>query len=218
MSCDTPAPDPQPHARSRVAGWITVLVFAVLTSGCVHARDFRAPPERITPKSAYAETRRLRVDAGLLSPDTQDFVVDTSLTVAAVRGRLDFSTNLAHASIGVLSTQSKLTAYDGQWYALGGRVGLTYLNPRTLWLLPSKLRRELGSFHLVSVPIELWNSFPINQWFGVHLGLSYRASPSHNRHAMFPKHLQRSICYFCLSKPRKYLCGKKQGFDGVQSE
>jgi hypothetical protein len=55
-------------------------------------------------------------------------------------------------------------------------VGLTYLNPRTLYVLPADLCRELGGFHLLSIPIELWHSFPICRWFAAHLGMSYRAS------------------------------------------
>jgi hypothetical protein len=50
------------------------------------------------------------------------------------------------------------------------------LNPRTLYVLPPTLRRELGGFQLLSVPIELWHSFPINEWFAAHLGMSYRGS------------------------------------------
>jgi hypothetical protein len=164
-------------SRSRVVselGLVATLV-ASLAGGCVHARDFRSPYERITPHSAYAEAARIRVDTDLLASDSQRFLVNLGLTVAAVRGRLDFSANLAQGSFGVVSVGSKFTVYDGRYYGLGGRVSLTYLNPRTFWFLPEDLRRKLGTFNLATVPLELWNSFPVTRWFGFHLGVGYRA-------------------------------------------
>ncbi len=149
---------------------------ASLAGACVHARDFHSVEERITPKSAYAEAARVRVDAGLLEPEIQRFAVNLGLTAAAIPGRLDFSINLAHAMIGVASVGSKFNIYEGRHYALGGRVGLTYLNPRTFWFLPRDLRRKLGAVHLATVPLELWNSVPVTRWFGLHLGLGYRAA------------------------------------------
>ena len=152
------------------------MVVATLASGCVHVRDFRAPSERITPNTAYAEHSRVRVDADLLAADPHTFVLNLGLTVAAIRSRLDFAVNLAHGALGVVNLQSKFTIIDSRWYALGGRVGIIYANPRTFYVLPRALRRELGGFHLVSAPVELWHSFPINRWFAAHLGMSYRAT------------------------------------------
>jgi hypothetical protein len=142
----------------------------------VHARDFRAASERITPHTAYAEHARVRVDTDLLASDPHLFLLNLGLTVAAIRERLDVSINLAHGLLGVVNVQSKFTLIDSRWYALGGRVGMLYANPRTIYVLPAELRRELGGFHLVSAPIELWHSFPINRWFAAHLGMSYRGS------------------------------------------
>ncbi|NJK32758.1 MAG: hypothetical protein HC927_10300 [Deltaproteobacteria bacterium] len=159
------------HALARV--WVIALA---LTCACVHPRNFRSPRERLTTRSAYAETARVRLDVGLLEVDSQPFVVNLGVTVAALPSRLDLSINLAHGLAGIASLQSKFTLYDSRWYALGGRVGLTYMNPRTLWFLPKDLRRELGGVHLLSAPIELWNSFPLLPWFGFHLGVGYRAT------------------------------------------
>jgi hypothetical protein len=142
----------------------------------VHERDFRAPGERITPHTAYAEHARVRVDTDLLAADPHQFVVNLGLTVAAIRERLDFSINLAHALLGIVNLQSKFTLIDSRFYALGGRVGLVYANPRTFYVLPSELRRELGDIHMLSAPLELWHSFPVCSWFAAHLGMSYRAS------------------------------------------
>jgi hypothetical protein len=155
---------------------LATLSLAASTGACVHPRDFRSPAERITSHTAYAEHSRVRVDAELLAPDTQNFVANIGVRVAAIRDRLDFSVNLAHGAIGVVSVQSQFNVYDSRWYAIGGRVGVTYLNPRTFWMLPNGLRQELGSFNLASVPVELWQSFPITWWFGFHLGMSYRNS------------------------------------------
>ncbi len=152
------------------------LVALALACACVHPRDSRSPRERITPHTAYAETARVRLDVDLLASETQTFVVNLGLTVAPVRGRLDLSVNLAHAAAGIVSLQSKLTFLDSRWYALGGRVGFTYLNPRTFWFLPGDLRQELGGFHLVSAPLELWHSFPITSYLGLHLGMGYQAT------------------------------------------
>lgn len=153
-----------------------LVVAAALASGCVPARNFRDPSERITTSTAYAEHARVRVDADLLAADPHLFVINAGVTVAAIRKRLDFAVNLAHGALGVVNLQSKFTLVDSRWYALGGRVGIIYLNPRTLYVLPPELRRELGGFHLTSAPIELWHSFPINRWFAAHLGMSYRAT------------------------------------------
>lgn len=142
----------------------------------MYARNFADPGQRITPHTAYAEHARVRVDTDLLAADPHVFVVNLGLTVAAIRDRLDVSINLAHGVFGVVNLQSKFTILDSRWYALGGRVGLVYLNPRTLYVLPTELRRELGGFHLLSTPIELWHSFPIHRWFAAHLGMSYRAT------------------------------------------
>lgn len=154
----------------------SLLALLLLTSGCVHARNFQSPGERITAHTAYAESRRVRVDVDLLSADAQQFVANVGVRVAAVRGRLDFGLNLAHGALGVVSADSKLTFVDRRWFGLGGRVGLTYVNPKSIWLLPPALRAELGSFNLLSVPIELWASFPIVHWFAVHVGISYQSS------------------------------------------
>ncbi|PRQ05440.1 hypothetical protein ENSA5_02610 [Enhygromyxa salina] len=152
---------------------LLVSVLAQLTA-CVHARDFRAADERMTPHSAYAEHARVRLDLELLGPEPYNFVLNTGVTVAAVPDRLDLSLNLAHAGIGALSFQSKFTLVDSRWFGLGGRVGLTYVNPRTFWFLPRDLREVLGSFNLMSVPVELWTSYPVARWVVFHLGLSYR--------------------------------------------
>jgi hypothetical protein len=151
-----------------------LLAWVLLTSGCVYARNFQSPSERINPHTAYAEHRRARVDADLLSADGQQFVANVGLRVAAVRSRLDFGINLAHGAIGVVSTDSKFTVVDRRWFGLGGRVGLTYVNPKSIWVLPPALRDALGSFNLLSVPVELWTSFPLAHWFAFHLGLSYQ--------------------------------------------
>lgn len=139
-------------------------------------RDFRAPSERITPNTAYAEHARVRLDTGLLAADPHMFLFNLGLTVAAIRGRLDFSANLGHGALGIVNLQSKFTIVDTRWYGLGGRVGFVYANPRTFYVLPSELRHKLGGFHLISAPIELWHSFPINDWFAAHLGMSYRVT------------------------------------------
>ncbi len=151
-------------------------VLAALSSACVHARNFQDPRERITRHTAYAEQARVRLDTDLLAAEPQRFVANLGVTVAAVRGHLDFSANLAHGAVGVVNLQSKFTVLDTRWYGLGGRVGLTYLNPRSFYFLPRPLRRKLGRFNLASVPIELWQSFPINTWFGADLGMGYRAT------------------------------------------
>lgn len=147
---------------------------AMISAACVHPRNFRAPNERMTPHTAYAEHARARVDVDLLGVDVQRLALNAGVTVAAVRSRLDFSLNLAHGAAGVASVQSKFTMVDTRWYGLGGRVGLTYLTPRTMWFLPKDLRLELGTFNMLSVPIELWSSFPIAYWFAFHLGLGYQ--------------------------------------------
>jgi hypothetical protein len=162
--------------RGRVPQLTRLVLAAALASGCVTSRDFRAPSERITPNTAYAEHARVRVDTDVLAADPHIFLFNLGLTIAAIRGRLDFSANLAHGALGVVNLQSKFTLIDTRWYGLGGRVGFVYANPRTLYVLPPELRRELGSFHLISAPIELWHSFPINEWFAAHLGMSYRGT------------------------------------------
>lgn len=151
-----------------------MLALVLLIGGCVHARNFQAPAQRMTPHTAYAESRRVRIDADLLSSDSQQFVLDVGIRVAAVRGRLDFGLNLAHGAIGMISADTKFTFVDSRCFGLGGRVGLTYLNPKTIWFLPPTLREALGSFNLLSVPIELWTSFPIVHWFAFHVGMSYQ--------------------------------------------
>lgn len=128
----------------------------------------------MTSNSAYAEHARVRVNTDLLATDTQRFVANVGVRVTAIRDHLDFSLNLAHGAIGVVSVQSKFTFFDSRWYAIGGRISFTYLNPRTFWMLPKPIRRQLGTFNIASTPIELWQSFPITGWFGFHLGMGYR--------------------------------------------
>ena len=151
-----------------------LLAALALASACVHPRDFQAPGERLTRSTAYAEQARVRVDTDLLAPDAQRFVANLGVTVAAVPRHLDFSVNLLHAAIGAVAVQSKFTVLDTRGYGLGGRVGLTYTTPATFYFLPRSLRQTLGSFHLLSTPIELWQSFPVARWFAGHLGLGYR--------------------------------------------
>lgn len=151
----------------------SLLLPLVLTS-CVHVRDYHSAEERITDNTAYTEHARVRIDAGLLEPDMQSFVVDVGVTTAVIRDRLSFGINLAHAAIGVVSIDSNFTAVDTRWYALGGRVAFTYLNPRSFWFLPRDLRLELGAFNAAVVPVELWNSFPVARWLTLNLGLAYR--------------------------------------------
>ncbi|GEM_PF-5515923 len=149
---------------------------AMTTLACVHPRDFRSPVERVTEHSAYTEHARVRLSTDLLASEPQQLIANLGLTATPVRSRLSFSLNLAHATFGILSVRSKFTFYESRWYAIGGLVGFSYLNPQTLWVLPKTLRQELGTFNLASAPIELWQSFPINHWFGLHLGMSYRSA------------------------------------------
>ena len=140
----------------------------------MHPRNFHAPGGRVTDESAYAEHERVRVDVELLGADSHAFVANVGVGVTAIRDRLDVSVNLAHAAIGVVSLESKFTIVDRYRGALGGRVGLTYVNPSAFYFLPPELREQLGGFNLVSAPIELWATIPAARWLGVNLGLGYR--------------------------------------------
>jgi hypothetical protein len=143
-------------------------------TGCIHARDFGAPAERITDQSAYAEHKRVRVEAGLIGRNVETLGAEAALGVTAVRDHLDFRINFAHGAFGIVNAQSKFNILDTRWYGLGGRLGFLYVNPRTFWFLPSDLRKELGVINIASVPFEIWNSFPFVKWFHANIGLQYR--------------------------------------------
>lgn len=145
-----------------------------LASGCVHARDFRSPSGRITRATAYTDHARVRVDVDALDLTPHRLVFNAGISATAIRSRLSFSLNAAHAAVGALSVGSKFTLVDRRWYALGGSAELLYLNPRSLWVLRPALREELGRLHVVSLPVQLWNSFPVLHWLQLHLGVGYQ--------------------------------------------
>ena len=161
---------------TRGAAPALALLGALGLTGCIHARDFRAPGSRITEHTAHTEYARARVDVELLEPDAETLVINAGVGVTAVRGRLAFGLNLAHGAVGIVSAQSKFTFVARHRYALGGRVAFSYLNPQTLWALPPSLRDEFGAVHVLSAPFELWNTVVVTPWLDLNLGLSYRGA------------------------------------------
>lgn len=151
-----------------------VLSTALFVGGCVHARDFRAPDERITHRTAYTLQKhegRAEIDVVGLSVD------DLGLNIGVHGGvtkRFMLGANLAHAGFGLLNAAGKVNILDHPVAGVGVSTGIIYSNPKVIWALPAPVKEALGDVHVIIIPSELTTSFPLTEWMGLHLTVGYK--------------------------------------------
>ncbi|MEM6988874.1 MAG: hypothetical protein AAF721_00205 [Myxococcota bacterium] len=150
-----------------------VVVVLVLATGCVTARNYADPRQRVTHGTAYALTNReVRVDAGAVGTELAD--VGANIDVAAGFGRGgQVSTNLAHLGLGLVNAAVKYTALDRPWFGLGVEGSFLWTRPSLIWLLPDEVAEPLAGIDLFIIPVKLTASFPVANWASFHLGVGY---------------------------------------------
>jgi hypothetical protein len=146
----------------------------VMVGGCVHARDFRAPDERITDGTAYTlQKHEGRAEVDLVGFGVQDLGLNVGV-YGGVTKRFQLGANLAHAGFGLLNAGAKVNIVDHPVVGVGVSTGIIYTNPKVIWALPSALREELGRVNVLIIPSELTTTFPLTEWMGLHLTLGYK--------------------------------------------
>lgn len=152
------------------------LAISMLSPGCATTRDFQAPKERITDRSAYTLThRQMRIDAGLVGIGTPDLGVNVGLSYG-LGDWFQVGFNAAHAGIGMLNLTTKFNIVDQPLWGLGLRVEGRWLRGDWLWMLNESTRDQLAGINIVDIPIGLIASFPLFQWMGLHLEFGYKHS------------------------------------------
>lgn len=150
-----------------------LLSFAVVLGGCVHARDLRAPGERLTDDTAYTlQAQELRVDAGLGGVDFDELGPDLSLSGGVTRW-LELGANVGHAALGVLSLRGKATAFEHRFAAIGVETAILWTKPSAVWLIPRAQRRSFEDTFVVVVPSRLHVSLPLHDRVGIHFAPGY---------------------------------------------
>jgi hypothetical protein len=148
--------------------------FALLVGGCVHARDFRAPDERITHRTAYTlQKHEGRAEVDLVGLGVDDLGLNVGVH-GGVTKRFQLGANLAHAGFGLVNAQAKVNIVDHPVVGVGIGTGVIYANPKVIWALPSQVKEALGDIHLLIIPTELTTSFPLTAWMGLHMTLGYK--------------------------------------------
>lgn len=161
---------PADLSAARVAPFLCV---AALATGCVHARDFRAPDERIIHGTAYTlEKNEARIDAGIVGTGLQELGLNLGVQ-GGVTKRLQLGANMAHFGLGIVNGQAKVNAVDMRRFGLSVQSGIAYARPQAIWILPKSLRDEFGPGHLIVVPTTLQTSYPLLDWLQLNLGAGY---------------------------------------------
>ncbi len=140
----------------------------------MHARDFRAPDERITHRTAYTlQKHEGRAEVDVVGLGVDDLGVNIGLH-GGVTKWLQLGANLAHAGFGILNAAAKANVLDHPVAGIGISTGVLYSNPKVIWALPSQVKEALGDIHLVVIPSELTTTFPLTEWMGLHFTLGYK--------------------------------------------
>jgi hypothetical protein len=147
---------------------------ALFVGGCVHARDFRAPADRITHRTAYTlQKHEGRVEVDLVGQGVDDLGLNVGVH-GGVTKRFQLGANLAHAGFGLVNAAAKVNLLDHPVAGVGVSTGIIYANPKVIWALPSSVKEALGDIHMIVIPSELTTTFPLTEWMGLHLTAGYK--------------------------------------------
>ena len=153
---------------------ISSLALALVTSACVHARDFKSPEGRLLDNTAYAlQQREMRTDFGLVGTEFNNFGAHLGLSYGAHK-YFQLGTNFAHNAFSVFNLNFKSNVVDHRWVGVGLETGVSYMNPRLIWVLPKEYRDAFGDINVFSVPIRAITTIPAADWMDVSMGLAYQ--------------------------------------------
>jgi len=150
------------------------LSFIILISaGCPATTQFHHKDHRPTDYTAHTLNKNeWRVGLGVVGTNYDTLGLSTDVRMGVMDG-LEFGTNAAHDALGILNLDGKYRFVGGDWGEMALRAGIKWVNPSNIWILPEKKRAELGDINLIMIPLEIRSSFPINDWFGLHVHLGY---------------------------------------------
>lgn len=162
------------HPGATAVPVVLALALAAAT-GCPAHTDYNGA-ERLTDHTAYTlgsgETL-LGIGAG--EADRANLLFSLRAEHAFFEG-FEVGTNVAHDALGVVNAYVKGTPLATRWVALGARVGLTWLNPQNIWMMPAESRDDLGDLDLFMVPLTIAATFPLASWVGLTLEANYTYS------------------------------------------
>lgn len=152
---------------------IAILILLPFLTGCLATRNFRDPKERPREGTAYTLTHKeFSTGLTLLGQSPYDLFLKVDFA-AGIGDQWEVGINLAHAAFGVINVYGKYNFIDKKWWALGAKLGVTWIHVSAVWAIPEEYRDALGNVDILSIPIEIQSSFPVADWVGLHLTVGY---------------------------------------------
>ncbi len=152
---------------------LLMLILVPFVAGCLATRNFKDPKERPRKGTAYTLTHKeFNVGVTLLGQNPYDLLLKGEFA-AGIGDRWEVGVNLAHAAFGIMNVYGKYNFIDKKWWALGAKLGVTWIHVKAIWAIPEEYRDPLGNVDILSIPIEIQSSFPVADWVGLHLTVGY---------------------------------------------
>lgn len=156
--------------------FLTIFVFlysCLFLTGCLAKRDFLDPKQRVTQHTAYTLAKgQVRTGIGLVGQQSSDLGVRMDLAVG-LSDHVDIGANIGHAAFGVVNVYGDFNFLDFKHFALGSSLNFVWIKPSIIWILPDDIRSDLGDINILSIPLELVSSYPINNWLQFDLAAGY---------------------------------------------
>ena len=135
--------------------------------------DYTHPDTRLTDFTAYTlGAGNVKTGLGLVGTSYDNAGASIPLRVG-VGGGVELGTNVLYDAVGFFNMDVKWNLLDHRWAGLSLRVGIKWLDPDNVYVLPDDIKKQIGDVELFIIPVELGASFPFSDMFGAHLTIGY---------------------------------------------
>lgn len=134
----------------------------------------QAPAQRSTRHTAYGLPAGMwGVDLGMLGA-TEDEVYGRLAVTRGFRHGIQINCNFLYWSTAILHANARWTFLERPRFAVAAELGILYAHGAWVWVLSDFAQALASDVNLVSVPVSLIASVPVNRWVQFDLTAQYR--------------------------------------------